>query len=171
MVTSRPRSDSQGHLIQICQELDNQIRARAAERVQPSHTQQLPRSAPSSASAPAPAPANLTGTNSGHYDVAHMDLSATQRTAEKNHIRQERMARGKYLYCRIVGHFLRECPECATSQNRHLAMAATVNMTAEPDTPVPNEQLENYMSHANHLAPVWDVSLCFRHFCVCNCLL
>ena len=30
LVTSRPRSDSRGHLIQICRELDNRIRVRAA---------------------------------------------------------------------------------------------------------------------------------------------
>jgi len=34
LVTSRPRSDSLGHLIQICRELDNQIRTRAVEQVQ-----------------------------------------------------------------------------------------------------------------------------------------
>jgi len=95
LVTSCPRSDSLGHLIQICRELDNQIRARAAERVQSGRTQRLPRSGPSSASTPNLAPANQTGTNSGHYGVAPMDLSATQRTAEKNRIRQERMARGE----------------------------------------------------------------------------
>jgi len=39
LVTSRLRSDSLGHLIQICRELDNRIRARAAERVQPGRTQ------------------------------------------------------------------------------------------------------------------------------------
>ena len=143
LVTSRPRSDSLGHLIQICRELDNRIRARAAERVQPGRTQRLPRSAPSSASTPTLAPANPTGTNSGHYGVTPMDLSATQRTAEKNRIRQERMARGECLYYGTVGHFLRECPECAASQNHRLAMAATVNMTAEPDAAIPNEQSEN----------------------------
>jgi len=72
-----------------------------------------------------------------------MDLSATQRTAEKNRIRQERMAQGECLYCGTVGHFLRECPECAASRNRGLAMAATVNMTAKPNAAVPNEQSEN----------------------------
>jgi len=143
LVTSRPRSDSLGHLIQICRELDNRIRARAAERVQPGRTQRLPRSGPSSASTPTLAPANPTGTNSGQYGVAPMDLSATQRTAEKNRIRQERMARGECLYCGTVGHFLRECPERAASRNRRLAMAATVNTTAEPDAAVPNEQSGN----------------------------
>jgi len=143
LVTSRPRSDSLGHLIQICRELDNWIRARAAERVQPGHTQRLPRSRPSSASTLTLAPANPTGTNSGHYGVAPMDLSARQRTAEKNRIRQEPMAQGECQYCRTVGHFLRECPERTAAWNRCLAMAATVNMTAEPDVAVPNEQLEN----------------------------
>jgi len=66
-----------------------------------------------------------------------------QKTAEKNRIRQERMAQGECLYCGTVGHFLRECPERAASRNRHLPMAATVNTTAEPDTAVPNEQSEN----------------------------
>jgi len=83
------------------------------------------------------------GTNSRHYGVAPMGLSATQRTTEKNHLRQERMARGECLYCRTVGHFLRECPERAASWNRRLAMAATVNTTPEPDATVPNEQSEN----------------------------
>jgi len=83
LVTSHPRSDSLGHLIQICWELDNRIRAGAAEWVQPGRTQRLPRSAPSSASTPTLAPANLTGTNSGHYGVAPMDLSATQRLLRK----------------------------------------------------------------------------------------
>jgi len=83
------------------------------------------------------------GTNSGHYGVAHMDLSAMQRTAEKNRIRQERMALGEYLYCGTVGHFLHKCPECAASRKRCLAMAATVNTTAKPDTAVQNEQSEN----------------------------
>jgi len=99
LVTSHPRSDSLGHLIQICRELDNWIRAFAAERIQP---QRLPRSGPSSASTRTLAPANPTGTNSGHYGVAPMDLSAMQRTAEKNHIRQERIARGECLYCGTV---------------------------------------------------------------------
>jgi len=102
LVTSRPRSDSLGHLIQICWELDNRIRARAAKGVQPGCTQRLPRSGPSSASTPTLAPVNPTGTNSGHYGMAPMDLSVTQRTAEKNRIRQERMARGKCLYCGTV---------------------------------------------------------------------
>ena len=143
LVTSRPRSDSLGHLIQICRELDNQIRARAVERVQSGHIQRLPHSAPSSASAPVLAPANPTGTNSGHYGVAPMDLSTTQRTAKKNRIRQECMARGECLYCRTVGHFLHEWPERAASRNHHLAMAATINTTAKPDTAVTNEQSEN----------------------------
>ena len=132
LVTSRPQSNSRGHLIQICRELVNRIRTRAAEWVQPGHTQRLPCSGPSSASTPTLAPANPTGTNSGHYGVAPMDLSAMQRTAEKNRIRQERMARGECLYCGTVGHFLHECPERAASRNRRLAMATTVNMTAEP---------------------------------------
>jgi len=83
------------------------------------------------------------GTNSGHYGVAPMDLSATQRTADKNHIRLECMARGKWLYCRTVGHFLHECPEYAASENCHWAIAATINMTAESDTAILNEQSEN----------------------------
>jgi len=144
LVTSRPRSDSLGHLILICWELDNRIRTRAAERAHPGHTQRLPRSGATSASTPAPAPANPTGTNSGHYGAAPMDLSATQRTAEKKRIRQERMVQGECLYWGTVGHFLRECPERAASRNRQsLAMAATVNATAEPDAGAPNEQSEN----------------------------
>jgi len=71
-----------------------------------------------------------------------MDLLATQRTGEKNRIRQECMARGECLYCGTVGHFLCECPERAASRNRRLAMAATVNTTAEPDAAIPNEQSE-----------------------------
>jgi len=66
-----------------------------------------------------------------------------QRTAKKNHIRQERMAWGEYLYCGTVGHFLYECPERAASQNCCLAMAATVNTTAEPDAAFPNKQSQN----------------------------
>jgi len=139
LVTSHPRSDSLGHLIQICGELDNLFRARAVERVQPGRTQRLPHSAPSSARTPTMAPANPTGSNSALYGVAPMDLWATQRTAEKNRIRQECMARGECLYCGTVGHFLREYPERAASRNRRLAMAATVNTTAEPDAAVPNE--------------------------------
>jgi len=143
LVTSRPRSNSLGHLIQICRKLDNRIRARATKWVQPGCTQRLSHSGPSSASTPTLDPANPTGTNSRHYGVAPMDLSATQRTVEKNRIRQERMARCECLYCGTVGHFLHECPECAASRNRRLAMAATVNTTAEPDAAVPNKQLEN----------------------------
>jgi len=77
LVTSCSCSDRLGHLIQICREVENRIRPCAVERVQPGRTQQLPHSAPSSASAPAPAPANPMGTNSGHYGVVPMDLSAT----------------------------------------------------------------------------------------------
>ena len=69
LITSHPRSDSLGHLIQICRELDNRIRARGAESVQPGRTQRLPHSGPSLASTPTLAPANPTGTNSGHYGV------------------------------------------------------------------------------------------------------
>jgi len=143
LVTSRPRSNSLGHLIQICRELDNRIRARAVERVQSGRTQRLLCSGPSSASTPTLAPANPTGTNSGQYGVAPMDLSATQWTAEKNRIKQERMARGECLYCGTVGYCLRECPEHTALRNSHLAMAATVNTPAEPDAAVPNEQSEN----------------------------
>jgi len=39
LVTSRPRYDSLGHLIQICREMDNRIRTRVAEWVQPGRTQ------------------------------------------------------------------------------------------------------------------------------------
>jgi len=53
------------------------------------------------------------------------------------------MARGECLYCGTVGHFFRECTERAASRNRRLAMAATVNTTAEPDAAVSNEQSEN----------------------------
>jgi len=53
------------------------------------------------------------------------------------------MAQGERLYCRTVGHFLRECPERTASWNRCLALAATVNTTAEPDAAIPNEQSEN----------------------------
>jgi len=143
LATSHPRSDSLGHLIQICRELDNRIRARAAERVLPGRTQRLPHSGPSSASTLTLAPANPTGTNSGHYGVAPMDLSAMQRTTEENRIRQERLARRECLYCVTVGHLLRECRERAASRNHRLAMAATVNTTAEPDTAIPIEQSEN----------------------------
>jgi len=162
LFTSPPRSDSLGHLIQICPELDNRIRARAVELVQPGRTQRLPCSWPSSASTPTLAPANPTGTNSRQYGMVSMDLLATQRTAEKNRIRQERMAQGECLYCGTVGHFLHECSVRADSQNRHLAMPATVNTTAERDAAVLNEQLENELSHANWLAPVWDIPHWFR---------
>jgi len=66
-----------------------------------------------------------------------------QRTAEKNCIRQKHMARSECYYYGTVGHFLCECPECAASRNRHLAMAATINMTTEPDTAILNKQSEN----------------------------
>jgi len=102
LVTFHLRSDSLGHLIQICRELDNRIRTRALERVPPGCTQRLSRSGPSSASTSTLAPANPTGTNSGHYGVAPVDLLVTQRTAEKNRIRQECMARGECLYCGTV---------------------------------------------------------------------
>jgi len=143
LVTSRPRSDSLGHLIQICRELDNRIHVRAAEWIQAGRTQRLPRSGPSSASTPTLAPANPMGTNRRHYGVAPMDLSAKQRTAENNRVRQECMARGECLYCGTVGHFLRKYPERATSRNSRRAMAATVNTTGEPDAAIPNEQSEN----------------------------
>ena len=148
LVTSHPRSDSMGHLVQICWVLDNRIRARAAERIITSHTPRPSCSGttvPSAATIPAPTTPNPTGTNSGHYGAAPMDLSATQRTAEKNRIRQERMARGECLYCGTVGHLLRECPKRAASQNRRLAVAATVDATAdrEPEAGIPNVLSEN----------------------------
>lgn len=150
LVTSRPRSDSLVHLVQTCRELDNRIRARAAERTATSRTQRPPRSGIAVASEPnTPTPAasnNPTGSNSGHYGAAPMDLSATQRTAEKNRIRQERMARGECVYCGATGHFLRECPKRAASQARRLAMAAaTVTTEPPPDTAAgsPIEQSEN----------------------------
>jgi len=74
LVISRPRSDSLGHLIQICWELNNPIRLRAMERVQPGRTQRLPRSGPSSASTPTLAPVNPTGTNSRHYGMAPISI-------------------------------------------------------------------------------------------------
>jgi len=98
---------------------------------------------PSLTSIPVPAPANPTGTNSGHYGIAHMDLSAVQRRAKKNHIRQERIAWGEYLYCAAVSHFLCECPERTVSQNCPQATVATANVITTPDMVVPNEQSEN----------------------------
>jgi len=53
------------------------------------------------------------------------------------------MVQGECLYCGTVGYFLREWSVRGASRNRHLAMAATVNTTAEPDTAVLNEQSEN----------------------------
>ena len=53
-----------------------------------------------------------------------MDLSPAQRTAKKNRITQELIARGEYIYYGTAGHFLRECPECAASWARRLMMAA-----------------------------------------------
>jgi len=129
LVTSCPRSDSMGHLIQICRELDNRIRARTAERSAGPSNQRSPRSGTAGPTAPVPAPPNPTGTNSGHYGAAPMDLSTTQRTAERNHIKQEHIARGECIYCGTAGHFLRKCSERAATRARRSAMAATTVTT------------------------------------------
>jgi len=131
LVTTRPESDSLAHFVQTCRELDNRIRARAAERS--SSTRNNPRPTPRSGAASTstvPATPHPTGTNSGHYGAAPMDLSAAQRSAEKTRIKQERMARGECIYCGAAGHFLRECPQRAAAQARRLTMAATA---AAPD--------------------------------------
>ena len=149
LVTTCPRSDSLGHFVQTCRELDNRIRARAAERSSKNNQRPPARfgTATTNPSTTAPAaPKNPTGTNSGHYGAAPMDLSATQKNSERTRIRQERMAKGECLYCGEVGHFLRECPRRAAAQARRLTMAAaTVTTDPAPTPEVTNstEQSEN----------------------------
>jgi hypothetical protein len=151
LVTTRPRSDSLTHFVQTCRELDNRIRARAAERAPSSKNNQRPpaRFGTTTTNPPTPAPTtpkNPTGTNSGHYGAAPMDLSATQKNPEKIRIRQERMARGECLYCGEVGHFLRECPRRAAAQARRLTVAAAdvaSNPAPTPEAAISTEQSEN----------------------------
>jgi hypothetical protein len=150
LVTTRPRSDSLGHFVQTCRELDNRIRARAAERASSKTNQRPPNrvgTTTTNPSTPAPAtPTNPTGTNSGHYGAAPMDLSATQKNTDRTRIRQERMARGECIYCGNVGHFLRECPRRAAAQARRLT-AAAANVVSDPapnpEATISTEQSEN----------------------------
>jgi len=103
--------------VHLCNRLDNQIRARKAEkrgddyRPRPAPVT-APRGAPAAAPAPASAPAptpHPTNTNSGSYGAAPMDLSANRRrnTPEE---RQKCMAEGRCLNCHGFGHLARECP-------------------------------------------------------------
>jgi hypothetical protein len=75
-----------------------------------------------------------------------MDLSATQKNADRTRIRQERMAKGECIYCGNLGHFLRECPRRAAAQTRRLTVAAT-DVTSDPaptpEATISTEQSEN----------------------------
>jgi hypothetical protein len=86
-------------------------------------------------------PKNPTGTNSGYYGAAPMDLSAAPKSVERNRIKQERIAKGECIYCGNTGHYLRECPQCTAAHARCLTMAAAT-ITVDEVTPS-TEQSEN----------------------------
>jgi hypothetical protein len=153
LITTRPKQSTLKAFIQTCKELDNRIRARNAERNSSRSTPRPPfRSTTASTSGsttqtpPTSIPRNPTATNSGYYGAAPMDLSATQKNAERNRIKQERIARGECIYCGITGHFLRECPQRAAAHARRLTMAAatiTVDPATVPEATPSIEQSEN----------------------------
>ena len=119
--------------VNLCNRLDNQIRARKAEKRGEDYRPRLaptaaPRTAPVIAPAPTPPP-HPTNTKSGHYGVAPMDHSANCRrnTPEE---RQKCMAEGRCLSCHGYGHFARECPHRGRRTNSRAPVYANQAVVA-----------------------------------------
>jgi hypothetical protein len=130
--------------INLCKDVDNRIRARAEERKpsassRPSVTTTSHRSTPRPTASTAPAaPATSgnhpTNSNSGNYGPAPMELSAARREAERQRIREERMAKGQCTYCGSDQHFRLDCPRrLAADARRMRAAEASLVGAATPD--------------------------------------
>lgn len=90
------------------------------------------------ATAPAATP-HPTNTNSGHYGVAPMDISAGRRKLTPEE-RLHRMARGLCLYCGGAGHMAAVCPV----KPAHLRAAeANLAPLPQPDTPATDSESKN----------------------------
>jgi hypothetical protein len=111
--------------IQICQKLDNQIRARKAEKQGSFNRINQINTATQSY------PMN---TNSEHYGPAPMELGATRYIKLTPELHTSLPQENKYLYCRKVSHFIRDCSEKKAADNRNSAIrvaAATVTTNTE----------------------------------------
>jgi hypothetical protein len=140
--------DTLAAFVNLCKDVDNRIRARAEERkpsssrptVTTTNHRSNPRPhAPSSSTATAPATTgnHPTNSNSGNYGPAPMELSAARREAERQRIREERMAKGQCTYCGSDQHFRLDCPRRLAAEARRVraaeaSLVATATPTAQP---------------------------------------
>jgi hypothetical protein len=83
-------------------------------------------------------PTTATGTAPGP-----MDLSAGQRDAERQRIRNERMARGECLYCGQSGHLRLDCPRRAAMEACRAGLRAAEANTAVVVSPAPTTPSDN----------------------------
>jgi hypothetical protein len=116
--------------MELCMKLDYRIRAHAnlSRRPNNSHptaTKATP-SAPRTTSHP-------TGTDSGNYGPAPMDLSAAKKRQNQRRL-DERMAKGLCLYCGSADHFKDQCPVLASHNARKVRLAAAGISTPDMDS-------------------------------------
>lgn len=103
--------------VTLCQEVDQIIRTRRAEKLgqrMSNHMRAAPSAETATASQAAAAPAvghnsHPTNTNSGDYGPAPMDLSANRRRITMEE-KAARRAEGRCLYCGGFYHFASNCP-------------------------------------------------------------
>jgi hypothetical protein len=137
--------DTLAAFINLCKDVDNRIRARAEERKPPlsrstvtttSHRSTHRPSAPATSTAPATTGNHPTNSNSGNYGPVPMELSAARREAERQRIRDERMAKGQCTYCGSDQHFRLDCPRRIAADARGVrATEASLVTTVIPTAP------------------------------------
>jgi len=120
--------DGLDQYIILLKRVDNQIRARAAERKGSSSTWRSPTT--TTTTTPKPATPPTTTTTATGTQAGPMDLSAgRRRLSQAQH--EDRMRRGQCFYCGGANHMARQCP----NRQSHLRANAAAIRAAPPVVP------------------------------------
>jgi len=132
--------DELDQYIILLKRVDNQIRARAAERKGSSSTWRSPTTTTITTPKPATPPTNTTtatGTQAGP-----MDLSAGRRRLSQAQ-REDRMRRGQCFYCGGANHMARQCPNRQSPLRANTAAIRAPPLVVPEDSRPESEHSEN----------------------------